>query len=181
MHWLTLFKMYCKLSLSLHRAFRRVTWLVHQPMHTHKIVYIKTFKIAPTCSDRHQGAALFLTKITLLKTFNDWFPYNNLVLWQHDMLCIWNYSLLGIFCLGMFKIKIKHHILRMGKMNRRWQFLSPAVHLLGFKLYFVNVDFFFGTVQSILKLLFIISSVPCCAATAPNYYREINQWMFLVT
>ena len=27
------------------------TWLVHQPMHTHKIVYIKTFKIAPTCFD----------------------------------------------------------------------------------------------------------------------------------
>ena len=27
------------------------TRLVHQPMHTHKIVYIKTFKIAPTCFD----------------------------------------------------------------------------------------------------------------------------------
>ena len=29
--------------------------------------------------DRHQGAALFLAKITLLKIFTDWFPYNNLV------------------------------------------------------------------------------------------------------
>jgi hypothetical protein len=28
-----------------------ISWLAHQPMHTHKIVYIKTFKIAPTCFD----------------------------------------------------------------------------------------------------------------------------------
>ena len=27
--------------------------------------------------DHHQGAALFLAKITLLKTFTDWFLYNN--------------------------------------------------------------------------------------------------------
>jgi hypothetical protein len=39
------------LSLQLHRAFRRVTWLVYQPIHTHKIVYIKTSKLAPTCFD----------------------------------------------------------------------------------------------------------------------------------
>ena len=44
--WICIF-----LSLPLHRAFRKVTWLVHQPMHTHKTVYIKTFKIAPTCFD----------------------------------------------------------------------------------------------------------------------------------
>jgi len=37
--------------------------------------------------DHHQGAALFLAKITLLKTFTDWFLYNNLVLWQHVVLC----------------------------------------------------------------------------------------------
>ena len=39
------------LSLPLYRVFLRFTCLVHQPMHTHKIVYIKTFKIAPTCFD----------------------------------------------------------------------------------------------------------------------------------
>ena len=33
--------------------------------------------------DHHQGAALFLAKITLLKTFTDWFSYNSLVKWQH--------------------------------------------------------------------------------------------------
>jgi hypothetical protein len=33
--------------------------------------------------DHHQGAALFLAKITLLKIFTDIFPYNNLALWQH--------------------------------------------------------------------------------------------------
>ena len=37
--------------------------------------------------DHHQGAALFLAKITLLKTFTDRFPYNNLVLWQRVVLC----------------------------------------------------------------------------------------------
>ena len=60
-----------KTSLSLHRAFRRITWSAHQPMHTHKTVYTKTFKIAPTCFDHHQGAVMFLAKITLLKTFTD--------------------------------------------------------------------------------------------------------------
>jgi len=42
---------------------------------------------------------------------------------------IWNYSLLGFV----------HHgnILQTGKMNRRWQFLLPPVHLLGFKLFFL--------------------------------------------
>ena len=38
-------------SLSLHRALRRVTWLVHQSMHTLKNCFIKTFKNAPTCFD----------------------------------------------------------------------------------------------------------------------------------
>jgi len=37
-------------------------------MHIHKIVYIKTFKIAPTCFDHLQGATLFLAKVTFLKT-----------------------------------------------------------------------------------------------------------------
>jgi len=40
-----------KQSLSLHLAFRRDTHLAHQPMHIHKIVYIETFKISPTCFD----------------------------------------------------------------------------------------------------------------------------------
>ena len=38
-------------SSSLYRAFRRDTQSAHQPMHIRKIVYIKTFKIAPTCFD----------------------------------------------------------------------------------------------------------------------------------
>jgi len=37
--------------------------------------------------DHHQGAALFLAKVTLLKTLTDWFPYINLVLWQHVVSC----------------------------------------------------------------------------------------------
>jgi hypothetical protein len=37
--------------------------------------------------DHHQGAALFLAKITLLKTLTDRIPYINLVLWQHVILC----------------------------------------------------------------------------------------------
>ena len=39
------------LSLSLHRAFRRNIYLAHELMHTHKIVHIKTFEIAPTYFD----------------------------------------------------------------------------------------------------------------------------------
>ena len=37
--------------------------------------------------DHHQGGALVLAKITWLKIFTDLFPYNNLVLWQHLVLC----------------------------------------------------------------------------------------------
>jgi len=39
-------------------------------MHIHKIVYFKTFKIAPTCFDPKiilGGATLFLAKVTFLK------------------------------------------------------------------------------------------------------------------
>ena len=65
------------LSLSLHRAFRRVTLLAHQPMHTHKIVYIKTFKIASTCFDHaviirelHSYRRTTYTIVPILKVFN---------------------------------------------------------------------------------------------------------------
>ena len=38
-------------------------------MHIYKIVYIKTFKIAPTCCDPNhlQGATMFLAKVTFLQ------------------------------------------------------------------------------------------------------------------
>jgi len=35
----------------------------------------------------HQGADMFLAKITLLKTLSDRLPYTNLMLWQHVVLC----------------------------------------------------------------------------------------------
>ena len=64
-------------SLSLHRALRRVTWSVHQPMHTLKLFILKLLKML-----RHvliirpsTGSCLFLAKITLLKTFTAWFSY----------------------------------------------------------------------------------------------------------
>jgi len=37
--------------------------------------------------DHLQGAKLFLAKVTFLKTLIDYFPYINLVLWQHVVLC----------------------------------------------------------------------------------------------
>jgi len=57
-------------SLPLYRAFRTDIQLAHQLMHIHKIVYIKTIKIAPTCFDPKiifRGATLFLEKIIFLK------------------------------------------------------------------------------------------------------------------
>jgi len=48
-------------------------------MHTQNL-YIKTFKIAPTCFDHLQGATLFLAKVTLKKITLINFRILNLVL-----------------------------------------------------------------------------------------------------
>ena len=59
-------------SLSLHRAFCRVTWLAHQPMHTLKLFTLKLLEMLWHVSiiRSSSGSCLFLAKITLLKTFN---------------------------------------------------------------------------------------------------------------
>jgi len=75
----------CKFLL-LHRAFRRITLIINQQMHSCKI-QIKTFKIAPTCLQGLVylcclGTTLFLAKV-ILKTFTNYFLHINRVLWQH--------------------------------------------------------------------------------------------------
>ena len=76
-------------SLPLHRALRRVTWSAHQPMNTLKLFTLKLLKMLRHVSiiRSSSGSCLFLAKITLLKTFTAWFSYNNLVTWQHVVLC----------------------------------------------------------------------------------------------
>ena len=55
-------------------------------MHTHKIVYIKTFKITPTYFD---PKIIFRElRCSSLKS-HFLIPYINLVLWQHVQLCEW--------------------------------------------------------------------------------------------
>jgi len=77
------------LSLSLHRALRRVTWSAHHPMHTLKLFTLKLLKMLRQVSiiRSSSGSCLFLAKIALLKIFTAWFSYNNLVMWQQVVLC----------------------------------------------------------------------------------------------
>ena len=65
------------------------TWSAHQPKHTLKLFTLKLLKMLRHVSIIRSslGSCLFLAKVTLLKTFTAWFSYNNLVMWQHVVLC----------------------------------------------------------------------------------------------
>ena len=75
------------LGYNVHGSF--FTWSVHQPMHTLELFILKLLKMLRHVSIiwSSSGSCLFLAKITLLKTFTAWFSYNNLVIWQHVVLC----------------------------------------------------------------------------------------------
>ena len=62
--------------------------------HTNQCSHLKLFTLKLLKMFRHvsiirssPGSCLFLAIITLLKTFTAWFSYNNLVMWQHVVLC----------------------------------------------------------------------------------------------
>jgi len=65
--------------------------LISTPTNAHtKHLYIKTFKIAPTCFDPKiifREVHCSLLKSHFLKKLTDQFPYINSVLWQHVVLC----------------------------------------------------------------------------------------------
>jgi len=61
-------------------------------MHIHKIVYIKTFKIAPTCfHPKIISKELYCSSVKshFFKNTHRLIPYINLVLRQHVVLCKW--------------------------------------------------------------------------------------------
>ena len=60
------------MSLLLHHAFRRITLIINQQMHLHKISHKNTLNRSDMFRslDHPQGATLFLAKV-ILKTFTN--------------------------------------------------------------------------------------------------------------